>query len=64
MSTTDLWFAAYLQLRGYICADFEKLERKRCRFKFDISEGDWKKLKVEFLKSDISKIKQIQGLQY
>ena len=56
---TDLWFAAYLKMKGYILCDYEITGPHRARFVFDISDEDYKKERMAFFKSDISKIKQI-----
>jgi hypothetical protein len=57
MKTSDIFFAAFLRLKGYAVKDFEVISRGRGRFIFDISENDWKQRKLEFLQSDINKIK-------
>ena len=54
--TRDLWFGAFLKFKGYKVSDFTLLN-KRGEFWFDISNEDWKKLKLEFDNSDISKMK-------
>jgi hypothetical protein len=57
--TTDLFFAAFLKMKGYELQDFEVISKGRGKFKFKISDEDYKKMKLEFLKSDISRLKQI-----
>lgn len=57
---TDLWFASYLKCKGYELVDFELLHRGKGVYIFDIEEEEYKKMRIEFFKSDISKIKQIQ----
>lgn len=57
--TTDLFFAAFLKFKGYEISDYQVLSRGKAKYKFDISDDEYKKLKLEFIKSDISKIKQI-----
>ena len=57
--TTDLFFAAFLKLKGYELGDFQVIGRGKGKYKFNISDEDMKKLKLEFSQSDISKIKQI-----
>lgn len=58
METTDLFFAAYLKLKGFELSDYTVLSRGKGRYIFNISEEDYKKQKLEFSNSDISKIKQ------
>jgi hypothetical protein len=56
--TTDLFFAAYCVINGHKVIDFSKLSVRKGKFIFDIADEDYKKLKLEFTRSDISKIKQ------
>ncbi len=56
---TDLWFASYLKCKGYELVDFELKQRGKGVYIFEISEEDYKKLRLDFFKSDISNIKQI-----
>jgi hypothetical protein len=58
METTDIWFASFLKLKGYKLVDFTLIGKGKGKYKFDISSVDWKKEKMEFIVSDISKIKQ------
>jgi len=57
--TTDLFFAAFLKLNGYEIEDFEVVARGKGRYKFKISQEEYKQKKLEFVRSDTSKIKQI-----
>jgi hypothetical protein len=57
METTDIWFAAYLRYKGYEITDFEVMHRGKGKYIFSISEEDWKKLKLEFSKSETNAIK-------
>ena len=56
---TDLWFAAFLKSKGYELADFELKHRGKGVYIFEIEDEEYKKLRLEFFKSEISKIKQI-----
>lgn len=60
MRTTDIWFASFLQLKGYTLSNFSILNRGKGSFDFIISEEEWKNMHLAFNSSDISKIKQIQ----
>jgi hypothetical protein len=60
MRTTDIWFASFLQLKGYQLSNFSILNRGKGSFDFVISEEEWKTMHLAFNSSDISKIKQIQ----
>ena len=57
-STSDIWFSAYLKSKGYEITDFTLIAKGKARYSFNIDEERWKKEKFEFLKSDISKLKQ------
>ena len=58
-TTTDLWFASFLKLKGYELSNFEIISKGKGRYIFKISVEDWKKMKMEFISNDISKLKQI-----
>lgn len=55
---TDLWFAAFLKLRGFKLKDFDLISRGKARFHFEISDEDYKKARIDFFKSDFSVMKQ------
>jgi hypothetical protein len=59
--TTDVWFASFIKLNGFKVVDFEIIEKGKGRFIFDLTEEQWKELRIKFSNSDISKIKQIMG---
>jgi len=58
MKSTDLWFSAFLKLKGYQLIDFEVVGRGKGKFVFEISEQDWKKERIAFFASDTSRLKQ------
>lgn len=58
--TKDLWFASFLLLKGYDVFDYTKLSSNKGEYIFDISDEDWKKFKLEFNVSNISKVKYFQ----
>lgn len=58
METTDIWFAAFLKHRGFAIIDYYVLGKGRGKYKFDISSEEYKKQKMLFINSEISKIKQ------
>lgn len=59
MSTTDIWFSAFLKANGYEIIKFDVLSRGKGRYYFQISEEDWKKMKVEFNGSELLKYKYL-----
>lgn len=59
-TTTDIWFSAFLKMKGYPVVNFDVLPKSKGRFHFNIQDEDWKKMKLEFDASDISKIKMNQ----
>ena len=58
--TTDIWLASFLRMKGHRVHDYQKIKPNRVRFMFDIPEDEWKRLKLEFDKSEISDIKHHQ----
>lgn len=56
-STSDVWYAAFLMSKGYKIINYTVIARGKVRCDFDITEEDWKKLKIEFNNSDIVKFK-------
>jgi len=62
--TTDIWFMAYLQSRGYDLLDFEVLNPGKSIFQVKISEEDWKKYKMEFHQHEVNTIRRfVEGLK-
>lgn len=60
-STTDLWFASYIMsVKGIPLENFELINVRRGKFIFKVEESEWKKLKLDFHNSDISKCKHGQ----
>jgi hypothetical protein len=59
LSSTDLWFCSYLVNKGFKVAKYDILSRGKAKFYFDIDEEDWKKYKLEFNNSELSKFKMI-----
>ena len=57
METTDIWFASYLKFKGFELQDFEVLHRGKGKYKFAITEDEWKQLKLEFSTSETNAIK-------
>jgi len=56
---TDLWFASYLKCNGFKVIDYNVIRRGKGSYTFEISEEDYKKNKLDYFNSDLSKIKQI-----
>lgn len=57
METTDIWFASYLLYKGYVLTDFDVIHRGKGKYKFEITEEQWKELKLEFSSSETNAIK-------
>jgi len=55
--TTDMWFASFLMMNDHPVANFEVIRRGRGKFYFDVSEAEWKLLKLEFNDSVVHTIK-------
>lgn len=59
-TTTDIWLVSFLKLNGIELSDYKKQPNGRFVFEYNIDQKLWKKMKFEFLKSDVSKIKYAQ----
>lgn len=61
-STTDLWFGGFIILKGYNPSNYELIGRgfSKGKFYFDISDEDWKKLNLEYDKTEHKKMKYAQ----
>ena len=57
MKTTDIWFASYLQFKGFQLIDFEVISRGRGKYDFKISPEQWKNEKLAYSNSETSRIK-------
>ena len=57
-TTTDLWLATYLISKDVVLQDYKQLGPRKVSFCFDISDDDWKKLKLEYFSSELSEFKQ------
>lgn len=66
--STDLWLNAYLLLKEIPISSYELVERGKVRLYFNLSDEEWKRLKLEFSNSDFSKMKfmveKIKDLSY
>ena len=59
-NTTDIWFASFLVHNGFNVHDYDVIQSNRGRFHFEITEAEWKDMRLKFNTSDISKFKTIQ----
>lgn len=66
--STDVWFCAFLVTKDYKVIDTEVISRGKVECHFDISDEEWKSLKIEFNNSDLIKFKfaveQIKDLAF
>ena len=58
-TTTDLWLASFLIREGNVLTDYKILGHRKVSFIFDISDNDWKSLKLKYLNSEISEFEKI-----
>lgn len=58
-TSQDVWFISFLKINGHEIAHYEVIARGKVKCSFDISDEEWKELKLEFNKSEISKYKSI-----
>ena len=57
IDTTDIWFVSFLRMNGYNIHSFDVLPKSKGRFYFEMTEEEWKKMKLEFNRSTVSDIK-------
>ena len=56
--TTDMFMAAWLGVeKGIEFDDYNRLDRRRVEYLYEITDEQWKKLKMGFYKSIVSKVK-------
>jgi len=55
--TTDVWLMAFLVLKGYEIKSYSVIARGKIKAQFEIEDSLWRTLKLEFQKSDVSKLK-------
>lgn len=58
METTDLWFSAFLIMRGYKLETFRKINPRKVSYHFGIDKDKWNIERLAFLNSEHSKMKQ------
>lgn len=67
-NTTDIWFAAFLMIKGEKIADYKVISRGKVSCSFQLTDEQWQKYKLEFNNSDYIKFKsftdQIKDLGY
>lgn len=56
-SSTDVWLIAFLMSKKIPVADYRKKEYGKVECFFNLSEEEWKKLKLEFDNSEIVNFK-------
>jgi len=59
-STTDIWFASFLLIKGIELTSFEKTKPRKGEYRFNLPEEAWKKYKLEFFNSEFVKMRQAQ----
>jgi len=66
--STDVWFIAYLMHKNYKIDDYVVLPNRRVKCKFNLTDEQWQKNKLEFNNSELVKFKtlieQIKDLCY
>ena len=55
--STDLYFNAFLLLKGKTIQRYEVSDRNKVTCHYQISDEDWQKLRLEFASSEFSNIK-------
>lgn len=58
-STSDVWFMAFLVSKGFKINQYSVIARGKIRADFNLTEDEWKSLKLEFQNSELVKFKGI-----
>lgn len=58
-TSSDVWFCAFLMKNGIAIKEYDVIDKGRVRCKFELSDVDWKKYKLEFNSSELSEFKAI-----
>lgn len=56
-STTDIWFAAFLMIKGEKLVNYTVISRGKVSCMFALSDEQWQKYKIEFNNSEFIKFK-------
>lgn len=67
-STTDIWFASFLMIKGEKLTNYSVISRGKVSCIFTLTDEQWQKYKLEFNNSEYIKFKttveQIKDLGY
>lgn len=58
-SSSDLWFSAYLMLKGIKLERYEIIGRGKGKYFFDLSDSEWVAHKLSFNNSELVKYKTL-----
>lgn len=58
-ATTDIWFTAYLLFKGHEIKEYQVIKRGKGQYNFEIENEEWRKLKLEFSKSEFCSCKEL-----
>lgn len=66
--TTDIWFAAFLMYKNIKISKYEKIEHRKGKYYFNLTDEQWNNYKLEFNNSELIKFKglveQVKDLVY
>jgi len=57
IKSRDIWFNSFLLYKGYKVSSFETDYNNRVICHFEVSEEEWKKMKLEYQNSEIARYK-------
>lgn len=58
-NSTDVWYIAFLISKGFEIKNYQIVNKGKVNCYFEIDDEAWKKIKLEFHSSEISKFKAI-----
>ena len=57
-STTDIWFAAFLRVKGKEIAKYDVVRRGKGVYYFNLNDAEWREFKLEFSQSPECRYKE------
>lgn len=56
-SSTDIWFCAFLKIKGHKLVKYDVIGKGKVRCHYDMSPEEWQKIRVDFNNSECSDFK-------
>lgn len=53
-NSTDIWFCAFLKVKGIKLESYEVISRGKVRCEYDLTDKEWQALRLEYNNSSLS----------